>query len=78
MIVDQLTKPAHFLPVNVKDSLEKLAQVYVDEIVTLHGVPVLIVSDRDPRFTSSFWPSLKKALGTRLHFSTAFHPQANG
>ena len=59
MIVDQLTKSAHFLPVNVEDSLEKLAHVYVDEIVTLHGVPVLIVSDRDPRFTSKFWPSLQ-------------------
>ena len=43
--------------------------------MSLHGVPVLIVSDRDPRFTSRFWPSLQTALGTRLHFSTAFHPQ---
>ena len=74
VIVDRLTKSAHFLPVNVEDSLEKLAQLYVDEIVRLHGVPVSIVSDRDPRFTSRFWPSLQTALGTRLHFSTAFHP----
>ena len=58
VIVDRLTKCAHFLPVNVEDSLEKLAQLYVDEIVRLHGVPVSIVSDRDPRFTSRFWPSL--------------------
>ena len=78
VIVDRLTKPTHFLPVNVKDSLEKLAQLYVDEIVRLHGVPVLIVSDRDPRFTSRFWPSLQTALGTHLHFSTAFHPQTDG
>ena len=78
MIVDRLTKSAHFLPVNVKDSLEKLAQLYVDEIVRLHGVPVSIVSDRDPRFTSSFWPSLQTTLGTRLHFSTSFHPQMDG
>ena len=55
--VDRLTKSAHFLPVNVKDSLEKLAQLYVDEIVRLHEVLVLIVSDRDPRFTSRFWPN---------------------
>ena len=48
------------------------------EIVRLHGVPVLIVSDRDPRFTSRFWPSLQAALGTRLHFSTTFHPQMDG
>ena len=78
VIVDRLTKSAHFLLVNVKDSLEKLAKLYVDEIVRLHGVPVSIVSDRDPRFTSRFWPSLQTALGTRLHFSTTFHPQTDG
>ena len=78
VIVDRLTKYAHFLPINVEDSLEKLAQLYVDEIVRLHGVPVSIVLDRDPRFTSRFWPSLQAALGTRLHFSTAFHPQTDG
>ena len=78
VIVDRLTKSAHFLPINVEDSLEKLAKLYVDEIVRLHGVPVSIVSDRDPRFTSRFWPSLQTALGTRLHFSTAFHPQTDG
>ena len=78
VIVDRLTKSAHFLPVNVEDSLEKLAKLYVDEIVRLHGVPVSIVSDRDPRFTSRFWPSLQTVLGTRLHFSTTFHPQTDG
>ena len=78
VIVDRLTKSAHFLLINVKDSLEKLAQLYVDEIVRLHGAPVSIVSDRDPRFTSRFWPSLQAALGTRLHFSTTFHPQTDG
>ena len=78
VIVDRLTKSAYFLPVNVGDSLEKLAQLYVDEIMRLHGVPVSIVSDRDPRFTSRFWPSLQTALGTRLHFSTIFHPQTDG
>ena len=78
MIIDLLTKSAHFLSVNVEDSLEKLAQLYVDEIVRLHGVPVSIVSDQDPRFISRFWPSLQTALGTRLHFSTAFHRQTDG
>ena len=78
VIVDRLTKSAHFLSVNVEDSLEKLAQLYVDEIVRLHGVPISIVSNRDPRFTSRFWPSLQTALGTRLHFSTTFHPQTDG
>ena len=79
VIVDRLTKSAHFLPINVENSLEKLAKLYMDEIVRLHGVPVSIVSDRDPRFTSSFfWPSLQAASGTCLHFSTAFHPQTDG
>ena len=68
VIVDRLTKSAHFVPVNVEDSLEKLAQLYVDEIVRLHGVPVSIVLDRDPRFTSRFGPSLQAVLGTCLHF----------
>ena len=58
MIVDRLMKFAHFLPVNVKDYVEKLAQLYLDEIVRLHGVSIWIVSDQDPRFTSRFWPSL--------------------
>ena len=73
-----MTKSAHFLPINVEDSLEKLAQLYVDEIVRLHGVSFSIVSDRDLRFTSRFWPSLQAALGTRLYFSTTFHPQMDG
>ena len=75
VIVDRLTKSAHFLPINVEDSVEKLDKLYVDKIMRLHGVPVSIVSDQDPRFTSSFWLSLQAALGTRLLFSTSFHPQ---
>ena len=78
VIVDRLTKSAHFLPVSNDDLLDKLAQLYVDEIVRLHGVPISIVSDRDPRFTSRFWSSLQDAMGTRLHFSTVFHPQTDG
>ena len=58
VIVDRLTKSANFLPVNIEDPLEKLAKLNVDEIVRLHGVPVSIVSNRDPGFTSRFWPSL--------------------
>ena len=78
VIIDRLTKSAHFLPVNVEDSLKKLTQLYVDEIMRLHGVPISIVSYRDSRFTFRFWPSLQTDLGTRLHFSTAFHPRTNG
>ncbi|KAA3470452.1 DNA/RNA polymerases superfamily protein [Gossypium australe] len=78
VIVDRLTKSAHFIPVRVDYSLQKLAKLYVSEIVRLHGVPVSIISDRDPRFTSRFWRALHQALGTRLDFSTAFHPQSYG
>ncbi|KAK4385928.1 Transposon Ty3-I Gag-Pol polyprotein [Sesamum angolense] len=78
VIVDRLTKSAHFLPIRLGDSLDKLAELYVEEIVRLHGVSVSIVSDRDPRFTSRFWGSLQGALGTKLYFSTAFHPQTDG
>ena len=78
VIIDRLTKSAHFLPVRVTYTLDKLAEIYVREIVRLHGVPKSIVSDRDSRFTSKFWKSLQNALGTRLKFSTAFHPQTDG
>ena len=78
VIVDRLTKSAHFLPVHTTYTMDRYAEIYVKEIVRLHGVPLSIVSDRDSRFTSSFWKSLHKALGTRLAFSTAFHPQTDG
>ena len=78
VIVDRLTKSAHFLPIRWGFTLDQLAKRYVDEIVRLHGVPLSIVSDRDPRFTSRFWGSLQQALGTKFHFSTAFHPQTDG
>ncbi|RVW59896.1 Transposon Ty3-G Gag-Pol polyprotein [Vitis vinifera] len=78
VIIDRLTKSAHFLPMKVNFSLDRLASLYVKEIVRMHGVPVSIVSDRDPRFTSRLWHSLQKALGTKLSFSTAFHPQTDG
>ncbi|KAI5338648.1 hypothetical protein L3X38_017919 [Prunus dulcis] len=78
VIVDRLTKSAHFLPVRANYTLNKLAQLFIDEIVRLHGVPVSITSDRDPRFTSRFWTKLHEAFGTQLQFSTAFHPQTDG
>ena len=74
VIVDRLTKSAHFLPMKVNFSMDRLASFYIKEIVRMHDVPISIVSDRDPRFTSRSWHSLQKALGTKLSFSTAFHP----
>ena len=64
VIVDRLTKSAHFIPVRTDFSLQKLAKLYVAEIVRLHGVPVSIISDRDHRFTSRFWQRLHEGLGT--------------
>ncbi|KAG8501005.1 hypothetical protein CXB51_003048 [Gossypium anomalum] len=78
VVIDKLTKSAHFIPVRMDFSLDKLAELYISEIVRLHGVPLSIISDRDPRFTSRFWKKLQKALGTKLSFSTAFHPQTDG
>ncbi|KAM2390555.1 hypothetical protein ACFX1X_034280 [Malus domestica] len=78
VIVDRLTKTAHFLPVQQTYSLEKLAKLFVDNIVRLHGVPVTIVSDRDPIFTSRFWKAFNATMGTQLLFSTTYHPQTDG
>ncbi|KAI3821421.1 hypothetical protein L1987_08989 [Smallanthus sonchifolius] len=78
VIIDRLTKSAHFLPIREDFKVEKLARIYIDEIVSRHGVPLNIISDRDARFTSRFWQSLQKALGTRLDLSTAYHPQTDG
>ncbi|KAI3761239.1 hypothetical protein L1987_51651 [Smallanthus sonchifolius] len=78
LIIDRLTKSAHFLPIREDYKVEKLARIYIDEIVSRHGVPLNIISDRDARFTSRFWQSLQKALGTRLDLSTAYHPQTDG
>nr|GEV15568.1 retrotransposon protein, putative, Ty3-gypsy subclass [Tanacetum cinerariifolium] len=77
VIVDRLTKSAHFLPMRENDPMEKLMKLYMKEVVTRHGVPVFIISDRDGRFTSLFWQALHKALGTRLDISTAYHPETD-
>ncbi|GKC48575.1 putative reverse transcriptase domain-containing protein, partial [Tanacetum coccineum] len=74
VIVDRLTKSAYFLPMREDDTLEKLMRLYLKEVVSKHGVPVSIISDRDGKFMSHFWKSLNKALGTRLDMSTAYHP----
>ncbi|GJS92273.1 reverse transcriptase domain-containing protein [Tanacetum coccineum] len=78
VIVDRLTKSAHFLAIREDYSTEKLAKIYIDEIVARHGVPVSIISDRDGRFMSRCWPTVQKSLGMRLDMSTAYHPQTDG
>ena len=74
VIMDWLTKLAHFLAVRMTFTLEEFCRLYVREIVWLHVVPVSIVSDRDPRFTVRFWKSFQKVMGTQLMMSTAFYP----
>nr|GEY71615.1 reverse transcriptase domain-containing protein [Tanacetum cinerariifolium] len=78
LIVARLTKSAYFLPMREDDTLEKLTRQYLKEVVSKHGVPVSIISDRDGKFTSHFWKSLNKALGTRLDMSTAYHLETDG
>jgi hypothetical protein len=78
VIVDRLTKSAHFVPIKTGMSVAKLVEIYIEKIVRLHGIPSSIVSDRDPRFTSKFWESLQVALGTKLRLSSAYHPQTDG
>ncbi|GJY07031.1 putative reverse transcriptase domain-containing protein [Tanacetum coccineum] len=78
VIVDRLTKSAHFLPIRENDPLDKLARLYLNRIVARHGIPVSIICDRDGRFTSNFWKSFQKALGTDISMSTAYHPETDG
>nr|GEY21341.1 putative reverse transcriptase domain-containing protein [Tanacetum cinerariifolium] len=78
VIVDRLTKSAHFLLVKTTESMEKLTQLYLKEVFCRHGIPISIISDRDSKFTSRFWWSLQEALGTRLDMSTAYHPETDG
>src|SRR5438105_2758176 len=78
VIVDRLTKVAHFIPVKAKFRGDKYAELYIQHILILHGVPKRIVSDRGPQFTSYFWQKLTQCFGTTLDFSTTYHPQTDG
>nr|GFC92261.1 putative reverse transcriptase domain-containing protein [Tanacetum cinerariifolium] len=78
VIVDRLTKSAHFLPIREDYKMEKLARIFINEIVARHGVPVSIISDRDGRFASHLWQALQEVLGTKLNMSTAYHPETDG
>nr|GEY02600.1 putative reverse transcriptase domain, ribonuclease H-like domain, aspartic peptidase domain protein [Tanacetum cinerariifolium] len=77
VIVDRLTKSAIFTPIRETDPMDKLAIIYLKEVITRHGIPFSIISDRGPRFASNFWRSLQNALGTRLDMSTAYHPKTD-
>ena len=74
VIVDRLTKSAHFLPIRANYPLETLTQLYIQEIMRLHGIPSTIISNRDPRFTSQFWGAFQRAFGTKLCLSVTYHP----
>ena len=78
VIVDRLTKIAHFIPVNTEYRSRKYAEIYIDRIVCLHGVPKTIISDRGAQFVARFWEQLQEALGTKLIRSSAYHPQTDG
>ncbi|GJZ67885.1 putative reverse transcriptase domain-containing protein [Tanacetum coccineum] len=78
VIMDRLTKSAYFLPIRENDPLDKLARLYLNRIVARHGIPVSIICDRDGRFTSNFWKSFQKALGSDISMSTAYHLETNG
>ncbi|GKE27669.1 putative reverse transcriptase domain-containing protein [Tanacetum coccineum] len=78
VIVDRLTKSAHFIPIKATNSMETLTRLYIKEIVSRHGVPISIISDRDSHFTSRFWQSMQSALGTQLDMSMTYHPETDG
>ncbi|GJS47004.1 putative reverse transcriptase domain-containing protein [Tanacetum coccineum] len=78
VIIDRLTKSAHFLPMKKTNSMEKLTQLYLKEIVCRHEVPISIISDKDSRFASGFWRSHQNTLGTKVNMSTAYHPEMDG
>ena len=78
VIVDRLAKSAHFLVVRMTLTLEEFCRLYIREIVRLHGVPVSIVSNKDPRFKAHFWKSFQRTIGTQFMMSIVYHPQTDG
>ena len=78
VVVDKLSKAAHFIPVKTTYKAANIADIFLKQIFQLHGIPKVIISDRDPKFTDKFWRSLFKGLITTLNFSTSFHPQTDG
>jgi hypothetical protein len=78
VVVDKLTKAAHFIPLKTTHKEANVVDTYMKEVARLHGIPKTIVSDRDPKFTSKFWKGLFKGFRTNLNFSTTYHPESDG
>ena len=78
VIVDRLTKTSHFILVHTIYNAKRYAEIYLDRIVCLHGVPKTIISDRGVQFVACFWEQLQSSLGTKLIRSSAYHPQTDG
>ena len=78
VFIDRLTKMTHMVPCTKEVSASQYARLFVDNVFQLHGMPEVIISERDPRFVSKFWAELFSLLGMDLRFNIAFHPQTNG
>ena len=78
VVIDKISKEAHFIPVKTTHKAFNIAEIFMKQIFHLHGIPKVIISNRDPKFTGNFWKSLFKGLNTTLNFSTSFHPQTDG
>jgi hypothetical protein len=78
VVVDKLTKAAHFIPLKTTHKAANVADIFIKEVARLHGIPKMVVSDRDPKFTSNFWKGLFKGFKMNLNFSIAYHPESDG
>jgi transposase InsO family protein len=78
VVVDKLTKVAHFIPLKTTHKAMDVADIFMKEVARLHKIPKTIMSNRDPKFTLNFWKGLFKGFGTNLNFSTTYHPESNG
>ena len=78
VVVDKLSKATHFIPIIITYKAANIAEIFMKEIFCLHGIPKVIISDRDPKFTGNFWKNLLKGLDTKLNFSTSYHSQTDG